>query len=99
MEMIQLNDRWRVVESDYEPKQWLLQHRRGKAWESVSYCQSKRGLLTAITEKVLRASEFYPHGGKSMPVEAEALDMARKLFDGGLQRETGVRMVSDSGRG
>jgi hypothetical protein len=88
--MIQLNERWRVVESTFDPPQWLLQRLEGREWRTESWCRTRQGLLTAINEKVIRASEFYPQGGVSMPVEPDALDRVRNLPVATRERDRGA---------
>lgn len=81
---IMLNDRWRVIESDDRPpyRQWLLQRVSGTGgWKSLSFCQTRHGLLTAIHEKVVKGAVFYPRGGVSIPVDEDALDQVRTLPD------------------
>ena len=81
---INLNDRWRVIESDDRPpyRQWLLQRNKrvngNLVWNSQSFCQTRKGLLTAIKEKVARANRFYA-GGHGMPVEPAALHLVSRL--------------------
>jgi hypothetical protein len=76
MTEIQLNDRWRVILSDYDPPQWLLQ--RGTLTES--WCQTRSALLTAINEKVVHATRFYPNRmSRDYPVEQTALDAVASL--------------------
>lgn len=84
--MITLNARWRIIESDDKPpyRQWLLQRNKlvkGKLqWLTQSFCQTRAGLRTAISEKIVRANRFY-QGGKAMPVTAAALQMVSSLPD------------------
>jgi hypothetical protein len=89
--MIQLNERWRIVESDDGPpyRQWVLQRLAGGNWKPKSFCQTRTALLRAINEKIIHADYFYP-GGKAMPVQKQALDMVRNLPERVPQRETKV---------
>ena len=93
--MIQLNDRWRVVESDDQLPygQWLLQRsfqRKGKEdWANQSFCQTRKALLTAVNEKIVRADKFYA-GAKAMAVEQEALDRVKNLPERFVQRDSRV---------
>ena len=59
-----LNDRFRVaVEGGSEPQQWYLQRRKiikgQEAWEAISFCMSRSGLLLAIREKCTPAAKFH----------------------------------------
>jgi hypothetical protein len=74
-----LNARWRVVLFDNKVeayRQWVLQHRIGATWTTKppygSFCQTRKSLLTAIREKIVRRAGFY-RGGKSMEVKEAAL--------------------------
>jgi hypothetical protein len=78
MSEIQLNSRWRVVLSDFDPPQWLLQRGDKGGWKSMSFCQTRIALQTAINEKIVRAGAFYP-GAHSMPVDQSALDAVASL--------------------
>lgn len=77
--MIQLSPRWRVIESGYDPPQWLLQRWSKAGWATESWCQLRSALLTAINEKVVHARRFYPMGGISTPVQQSALDAVASL--------------------
>ena len=74
--MIKLNNRWRVTDED--PLQWMLQRQDKGGWKSMSFCQTRIALQTAINEKIVRASAFYP-GAHSMPVDQSALDAVASL--------------------
>lgn len=56
----QLSDKFRVVaEGVAHPLQWMLQRRKSaKAWQSISWCQTRNGLLLAIREKCIAAKDF-----------------------------------------
>jgi hypothetical protein len=86
--MILLNDRWRVIESDDRLPycQWLLQRLDGKTWHSRSFCQTRKALLVAINEKIVRADRFY-QGGHAMEVDQQALDAIRNLPERCPQRD------------
>ena len=84
---INLNDRWRVIESDYQPLQWLLQRRDAGEWKSKSFCQTRKGLMVAIKEKVARANRFY-QGGNGMPVDPAALHLVSRLPEKITQKAT-----------
>jgi hypothetical protein len=49
----QLNENWRVV---YDPLQWILQQRKGKArkknsgWRGRSFCRTREGLLRCVRD-------------------------------------------------
>lgn len=81
--MIQLNAHWRVVESSYTPPQWLLQRLNNKTagiWVTESWCQTRLALITAIHEKIILASEFYPNGSaRSMKVDKEIMEELWRL--------------------
>jgi len=78
MSEIQLNARWRVVLSDFDPPQWLLQRSHQSGWATQSWCQTRAALLTAIDEKIVRADRVY-QGGHAMAVEQSALDAVSRL--------------------
>jgi hypothetical protein len=85
MTEIQLNDRWRAIQSDYDPPQWMLQRLDSGKWLPKSWCQTRKALLTAINEKIVRAHDFY-QGGHSMPVDPSALDAVASLPEKALRR-------------
>lgn len=67
-----LSDKWRVIFDDSPTprhRQWVLQRssdgRRGIEWTSVSFCQTRSGLVQAIAAKVCRNA--------LVPIPAEAL--------------------------
>ena len=48
-QFLRLNDRWALA---YDPRQWIVQYRGGKTWQSVSFIGSeKRVLVRALAEK------------------------------------------------
>ena len=84
---IDLNNRWRVIEAEYEPPQWLLQRLDGGEWRSKSFCQTRKGLMVAVKEKVARANRFY-QGGNGMPVDPAALHLVLRLPEKITQKAT-----------
>lgn len=61
--LFHLNDHYRIALTN-RPLQWLLQRHNlfhgADNWVSISFCQTRRGLLTAVKEKVTHAYKFYP---------------------------------------
>jgi hypothetical protein len=59
-----LSERFRVaIEGGSEPQQWYLQRRKiingQEAWEAISFCMSRSGLLLAIREKCILPANFH----------------------------------------
>ena len=48
--ILTLTPRWRVA-TDYD-LQWVLQRRRGKKWEGVHYCTTRRAVQRLIREEI-----------------------------------------------
>ena len=63
--IIELNDHFRVTTVD-GPLQWVLQkhsfNNGEDVWHSMSWCQTRHGLLTAVREKVQQGADYYPQG-------------------------------------
>jgi hypothetical protein len=87
--LIQLNDRWRVIDSDDRPPygQWMLQRLDSGDWKPKSFCQTRKALLVAINEKIVRADKFYA-GAKAMAVDPLALDAVKNLPERFPQRDS-----------
>lgn len=72
---IRLNNDWAVGMID-NPPQWTLCFRKtwkGKEqWQAVSFCQTRKALLRAVDEKVVRGGQFY-RGSANAAVEPSAL--------------------------
>ena len=73
--LIRLNEKWAVGKID-TPLQWTLCRRKvvnGKeVWQAVSFCQTRKALLRAIDEKVVRGAEFY-RGSENLAVSGEQM--------------------------
>ena len=82
--IVQLNDRWRVVESPPQwPPQWILQRRqrgcgpKGTGWEGKAYCTSRAALFRNIRE----------HCGEVHPCAASAILGLPERLPGRLRRQ------------
>lgn len=73
--MIRLNAKWAVGQIE-NPPQWTLCRRKMwkgmEQWEAVSFCQTKKALLTALREKVIGGARYYP-GSENCAVEPEQM--------------------------